>query len=121
MAFALAFYTDASATLLNDGLTDGETETCSLYEVVQLDETFEDASLLLQWNTCSCVFAVEQKAAIFFAIAHADMSLMGVFDGIGDEVGEKLLQSACIEHGGVGRVWIVLLELNTRLLHTLLK
>lgn len=47
VAFALALDTDAAATLLDNGATDGETETGALNEVVQLDETVEDAGLLL--------------------------------------------------------------------------
>ena len=45
------------------------------------------------------------------------MSLVGVFDGIGQEVGDDLLDATVIDHRQVVLVGIVLEEPYTRLLH----
>ena len=121
MALAFTLYADVSATLLDDGAADGEAETGALYEVVELDEAFEDAGLLFQRNTCTRVFTIEEDAAVLLTIAHADMSLVGIFDGIGDEVGKQLLQSATVEYGGIGGVGIILQERDASLLYALLE
>ena len=48
-----------SATLIDDGLTDGQSEACALDEVVELDETLEHGILLVFWNARSRVLAIE--------------------------------------------------------------
>ena len=114
MSFAFALDTDASTAFLDNGAADGETETCALYEVVEFDEAFEDAGLQVKGNARTRVFAIEIDAVAFFAIAHTDMSLLGIFHGIGDEVGEQLLQTACVKYGGESGVGIVFLEFDIR-------
>ena len=52
-------------------------------------------------------------------VAHLDETLMGVFDGVGDEIGEHLLHTAFVEHGGARGVGVVLDELHAWLLNTL--
>lgn len=99
MSLALALDTDAAIGLVDDGLTDGETEASTLYEVVELDETLEDGSLLLLGNTCTCVFAIEVETIIFWSPANTDVPLVGVLDGIGNEIGEDLLQSSLVDIG----------------------
>ena len=86
---------------LGDGLTDGEAETCTLYIVVEFKEALEELVLHLLGHSIACVFAIEIEAlqaltvflAPLFAVADLDMSLMGVLDGIGDEVGIDLTDS----------------------------
>ena len=133
MSLALAVDADVSRGLVDDGLADGEAEACALYEVVELDETLEDGGLLLLGNTGTGVFAVEIHAlsaivimshfSLFIsrllAIADTDVSLVGVLDGIGDEVGEDLLQASLVDIGGIGVVGVVLDKLHTGFLNTL--
>ena len=130
MAFALALDTYASTAFLDNGMTDGESETCALNEVVKFDEAFEDAGLLLGWDAYTRVFAIEVNAVdglandgftIFGFVSYADVSLLGVFYGIGNEVGEQLLQTPGVEHRSESGVGIVLLEFNVRCLYALLE
>ena len=130
MAFTFAFHTDFTTALSDNGTADGESKACALHEVVELDKTFENTGLLVKGYSCACVLAIEIDAvnrfldvrhAVFGFVAHAYMALLGVLDGIGDEVCEQLLQTACVNHGREGRVGIVLLEFDVWVLHTLLK
>ena len=52
-------------------------------------------------------------------VAHFDEALVGILHGIGDEIGEHLLDAALVEDGTAGGVGIVLDELYARLLHSL--
>ena len=129
MALALGGDADVAVAALDDVLTDGESETGALHEVVQLDEALEDARLLVLGDAGAGVEAVEGQSfglsaavecrATLPVVAYLDEALMGVLDGIGDEVGEHLLHTALVEHGGACGVGVVLDELHARLLHAL--
>ena len=117
--------------MIDDGLADTQTETCSLYEVVKFDESLKDTGLLLFGNTGTCVLTIEVETigfvsaafgnAGFFAIAHLDVTLVGVLHGIGHEVSQQLLDTALVKVGDIRFVWIVLDEGDARLLHALLQ
>ena len=47
------------------------------------------------------------------------MPLVGIFDGIGNEVGQQLLQSSTVENSLVSGVGIICKERNTRFLYAL--
>ena len=102
MAFALGGDSDVAFATINDVFADAQTETCALYEVVEFDETLEDGILLFLWDTCTSVFAIEVDTAVLFAVAHLDVAFLRIFDGVGDEVGEDLLDAAFVEQSGEG-------------------
>ena len=100
-------------------MADTQAKTRALHEVVELDEALEHAGLLLLGNTGTGVLAIEVDTLLLLAIAHLDMTLMGVLHGIGNEVGEHLLDAALVERGGEGGIRIVLDELHAGLLYAL--
>ena len=109
--------------MVDNVLTDAESETGSLYVVVQLDEALKDAVLLLLGYTGTGVLAVDVEpvlvVALFTTVAHLDMSFVGVFDGVRDEVCDNLLHASLVECRRIGGVGVVLLELDASFLHTL--
>ena len=59
MAFTFRLDTKLTMAGVSDGLTDGETEARALDEIVELDETLEDLSLMLFGNACTSIFAID--------------------------------------------------------------
>ena len=129
MSLAFGGDADVAVAALDDVLADGESEAGTLHEVVQLDESLEDARLLVLGDAGASVEAVEGQSfglsaavelhAALPMVTHLDETLMSVFDGVGDEIGEHLLHTALVEHGGACGVGVVLDELHARLLHAL--
>ena len=118
LSLTFRFYTNLTTTFLTDGLTDREPETCTLYVVIKLDKAFKHLLLVFLGNTRSCVLAINTDALILFSISHFDMSLLRVFDGIGYEIGDHLLDSAWVEVGGESIQRIVFDKLHLRVLYT---
>ena len=108
------------------GLADRQTESGSLDEVVDLEEAFEDLGLTLLGHTVARVLTIDVQSLSLFsfegsgllAISQFDMSLMGVLDGIGKEVGDDLRHAVGIDFDIQRVVGIVLLEFHTRFLHS---
>ena len=110
MAFAFRLDTDLATGELGDGLADAEAEARTLDKVVEFDEAFKYIGLLVLGNACTGVLAVHVEPSILIAIAHTDMSLVGVLDSIGHEVGDDLLHATLVEGGDKRLVGIVLDE-----------
>ena len=118
LPFAFRFHADPAATLLADGLADTQSQTRSLHIVVQLYKAFEHFLLVFLRNAGSRILAVDADTFVLLCVAHFDMSLLGVFHGIGHEVGDHLLYTARVEMCGERLVGIVLDKLHLRVLHT---
>ena len=121
MAFTFRFYTNLTMTCNGDGLTNGESQTSALNEVVQFDETIEDLLLMLFGNTGTSVFAVDVQLPVVVTVAHLDVALMGVLHGVGDEIGDDLLDASVVNMCDEGSIWILLDELHARFQHTTLQ
>ena len=119
----LALHAYLTIAAIDNGLADREAETRSLYIVVELDEAFEDASELVVGDSCARILAIDVDSppvvALFQAVAHADVSLMGVFDGIGNEVSDYLLYASLVDADDQRLAGVLTLELNGRLLYAL--
>ena len=90
-----------------------------MYEVVEFYESLKHCILLVLRNTSTSIFAIEVYAAILFAITHLDVAFVGVFDGVGGEVGQYLLDASLIERSNERVVWVVFDKLNASLVNTL--
>ena len=110
---------------VDDGFADGKSKARTLHVVVQLDKAFEDSLLLVLGNARTGVLAIEVESgfrvALFPTIAHTDVTLLGVLDGISDKVSQQLLYAPLVEHGRTCIVGIVLQERQPRLLNALLQ
>ena len=106
MALAFAGNANGSATAFGNGLTDTEAETGTLDILVEFDKTLENGALLLLGNACARIFAIDVHAifsiSLLFPVAHADMPLVGILDGVGDKVGDDLLYATLVEMRGEG-------------------
>ena len=100
MTLAVADDADVTAATLGDGLTDGETHSRSLDKLVELDEAFEYRCLLVGGDALAGILAEEVEAVVLRLPAEADMTLGGELHGVGDEVGEHLLDAANVDDGG---------------------
>jgi hypothetical protein len=58
----LTVYSDLSVTTLSNSLADRQSKTCSLYEVVDLEEAVKDFILYLWSNTLAGILAVDIKS-----------------------------------------------------------
>jgi hypothetical protein len=109
--------------LVDDSLADRESETGALNVVVELDKAFKDAIKLVLGNASTCVLAIDVESltslTLLGAIAHTDMPLLGVLDGIGDKVGDDLLNTALVDADRKRITRTVTQELHARLLYTL--
>ena len=125
MALALGADTDIALAAVDDGFADGKSEARTLHVVIQLDKAFEDSLLLVLGNARTGVLAIEVESglgvALFPTIAHTDVTLLGVLDGISDKVSQQLLYAPLVEHGRTCIVGIVLQERQPRLLNALLQ
>ena len=90
-----------------------------MYEVVEFYESLKHSILLVLRYASTSIFAIEVYAAILFAIAHLDVAFVGVFDGVGGEVGQYLLYASLIERSNERVVWVVFDKLNASLVNTL--
>ena len=115
MALAFGNDTDFAVDGVGEGLTDGEAETGALHEIVDLVEAVEDLGLSLGRNTGSGILAIAIQALAMLAVdgtdllavAQLDMSLMGVFYGIGNEIGKHLRHAFHVDLDGKPVVRIV--------------
>lgn len=129
VAFTFGGDTDVAVAALDDILTDRETETSTLHKVVQLNESFEHACLLLLGDASTCIEAVDRKSVGLAAavechttipmVTYLDKSFMGVLHGVSDEVREYLLHTSFVKYGWTCGVGIVFDELNARFLYSL--
>ena len=99
LAFTFTLYADAPSATVGNALADAEAESGALHIVVQLYEALEYDTLLLLGDAGTCVLTVHAYATILIAVAHLDMPLMGVFHGVGGEVGDDLLESSLVNMG----------------------
>lgn len=120
---SVAMDANLSTAVIDNVLADTEAETCALNAVVELDESVEDAGLFVTRDAGTRVFTIDVKSAAAIALLNAvsdfDVPLVGILDGVGDEVGNDLLNTSPVEDGRKGFVGIVLHELYTRLFHML--
>ena len=78
-----------------------------MYEVVEFYESLKHGILLVLRYASTSIFAIEVYASILFAIAHLDVAFVGVFDSVGGEVGQYLLDASLIERSNERVVWVV--------------
>ena len=109
VALALRADTDVALTAVNNGLADGKSEARTLHVVIQLDKALEDCLLLVLGDARAGVLAIEVETRLgmtfLSTIAHADMTLLGILDGIGDEVSQQLLYATLVEYGRRSRIY----------------
>ena len=105
------------------GLTDTQSETCSLYVVIEFHKTVEHLCLGFLRNTGTSVLAVHIEPVASFtlliSVAYLDMSLLGVLHSIGHEIGDDLLHTSTVEGRDKRVVGIVCHKLHLWVLHTL--
>ena len=129
MSFAFRSDTDMTVTAVGNGLTDTQSQSCTLYEIIQLHEPFKHTRLFLLGDTGTCILAIEQQSiglslfieghSALIAIAHLDMALMRILHGIRREIREDLLHTSLVKGRHIVVIGIILDKLHPRLLHTL--
>ena len=125
LTLACGYHADVAMTGVGEGLTDGEAQTCALYEIIDLIEALEDLRLCLFGDTFASVLTIDVQALALLAlngsglltVANLDMPLMGVFHGVDDEVGDDLRQAFGIDLDRKGVVRIVFQKLYGWILH----
>ena len=85
-------------TGIGEGFTDGEAETGTLHKVIDFEEALEDLGLGLRGDAGTRIFTIGIQALTLLTlngsglhtVAQFDVTLMGIFHGIGQEVGDDL-------------------------------
>ena len=103
-------------TAVGNGLADREAQTSALDVIVELDETFKHRGLLLMRNTSASILAVDIHAIVLQAVAYFDMTIMGVFHRISNEIDDDLLDALLVEAGGKRIVGVVTYKLHSWIL-----
>ena len=85
-----------------------------MYIVVEFHETFEYFLLCFLRYAVAGVLTVDVEALVLLAVTHLDVSLVGVFGGIGDKVGNDLLEAAVVNDGREAGVRILFQEFYSR-------
>ena len=88
-------------------------------KVVQFDKPFEDTVTFVFGNTASRVLAVDVKSVLHDVVPHLDISLLGILDGVGDEVGYHLLYAGAVHDGRQRRVGVFFEEDDVGIVHAL--
>ena len=103
------------------GFTYRQSETCSLYEVVEFYKSVENLVLGFLWYSVARIFAIYIKSLILVSVSNLNMSLMGIFYSICYEVCDNLLYSSVIDNCFECLIRILLYKLYSRILHPLLQ
>ena len=119
--FTSADDADVASTTFSNRFTNGQSHTGALHELIELDETVEHHLLFVLRDADAGILAVEVHAVLLIAVAQSDVALFGELYGVGDEVGEHLLDTFKVERGNEGVVGILLDELQFLAMHALLE
>ena len=91
---------DCAAQPVNNGVADGQSQSCALCEAIHLDETFKDLVQLAGFDADAGVADVELYPVSFAAIPLAAFALGGEFKGISDKVGYHLEDAVLVSFDG---------------------
>ena len=111
-------------TTIYDSLTDTQSKTRALHEVVQLYETVEYDALYICWYTGTRILTIHVESVLAFSlllfVTYLNMALVCVLDGVGYEVGYNLLNTPTVKRGKIRVVRILLDEFYAWCLNTAL-